>query len=107
MRKGLSFSHVGFYVCDIQRMARFYTPSGKLEKPMLALHDTGDPLVPAGTTFEYAVIAQRAGHGDHFVQQYVDRKGHCVFTPDEIDRAFGELLDWIHDGKRPASGRLD
>lgn len=91
----------------VQRMARFYTPSGKLEKPMLALHDTGDPLVPAGTTFEYAVIAQRAGHGDHFVQQYVDRKGHCVFTPDEIDRAFGELLDWIHGGKRPASGRLD
>ena len=21
--------------------------------------------------------------------------------------SFGELLDWIHDGKRPASGRLD
>jgi pimeloyl-ACP methyl ester carboxylesterase len=91
----------------VERMARFYTPSGKLEKPMLALHDTGDPLVPAGTAFEYAIVAQRAGHGDNFVQQYVDRKGHCVFTPDEIDRTFGELLDWIRDGKRPASGRLD
>lgn len=41
VRKGLSFSHVGFYVCDIQRMARFYTElleftitdSGKLTGP--------------------------------------------------------------------------
>jgi len=29
-----------------------------------------------------------------------------VFTPDEIDRAFGELLDWVHEGKRPEAGRL-
>jgi pimeloyl-ACP methyl ester carboxylesterase len=91
----------------VQRMARFYTPTGKLEKPLLALHDTGDPLVPAGTAFEYAIAAQRVGRGDNFVQQYVNRKGHCVFTPAEINRAFGELLDWIRDGKRPHSGRLD
>jgi pimeloyl-ACP methyl ester carboxylesterase len=90
----------------VQKMARFYTPTGKLERPMLALHDVGDPLVPASSAFEYAVIAQRAGHGDNFVQLYVDKKGHCVFTPDEIDRAFGLLLDWVHDGKRPESGRL-
>lgn len=90
-----------------QRMARFYVPTGKLDKPLLALHDTGDPLVPAGTAFEYALAAQRAGHGDNFVQQYVNRKGHCVFTPGEIDRAFGELVDWIRNGRRPHSGRLE
>ncbi len=28
-------------------IARWYTPSGKLLRPLLALHDTGDPLVPA------------------------------------------------------------
>jgi pimeloyl-ACP methyl ester carboxylesterase len=90
----------------VQRMARFYTPTGKLTHPLLALHDTGDPLVPASTAFEYALVAQRAGRGDYFVQQYVNKQGHCVFTPDEIDRTFGELLDWIRDGKRPASGPL-
>jgi pimeloyl-ACP methyl ester carboxylesterase len=89
-----------------QRMARFYTPSGKLVRPLLALHDTGDPLVPASTAFEYALAAQRAGHGDNFVQQYVNREGHCVFTPGEIDRAFGELLEWVNKGKRPPSGAL-
>ncbi len=89
-----------------ERMARYYTPSGKLTRPLLALHDTGDPLVPASTAFEYALAAQRAGHGDNFVQQFVNKRGHCVFTPDEIDRAFGELLDWVRDGKRPAPGPL-
>jgi pimeloyl-ACP methyl ester carboxylesterase len=87
-------------------LARWYTPSGKLTRPMLALHDIGDPLVPAANAFDYAVIAQRAGHGDNFVQQYVDRSGHCVFTPDEIARAFDQLAGWIDTGKRPASGEL-
>ena len=88
------------------RMAKFYAPTGKLEKPLLALHDTGDPLVPADTVFEYALAAGRAGKGANFVQQFVNRKGHCVFTPDEIDQAFGELLDWTRNGKRPPSGKL-
>lgn len=88
------------------RMAKFYSPTGKLEKPFLALHDTGDPLVPAGTPFEYALSVGRAGKGANFVQQLVNRNGHCVFTPEEIDRAFGELLEWVHDGKRPPSGKL-
>jgi len=89
-----------------QYLSKFYSPSGKLTRPLLALHDIGDPLVPASTAFEYAVLAQRAGHADNFVQQYVNVEGHCVFTPDEIDHAFGALLDWVHDGKRPVAGRL-
>ena len=87
-------------------MAEFYTPTGKLTRPLLALHDSGDPLVPASSAFEYSLQVQRAGHADNFVQQYVNAKGHCVFTPDEIDHAFGALLDWVHDGKRPTPGRL-
>ncbi len=88
-------------------MSRWYTPSGKLLRPLLALHDSGDPLVPASSAFEYALIAQRAGHGDDFVQQFVNREGHCVFTPAEIGRAFDELVDWVNAGKRPASGKLN
>lgn len=87
-------------------VARWYTPTGKLLRPLLALHDTGDPLVPAGDAFEYALTAERAGHGENFVQQYINREGHCVFEPDEISRAFGELVDWVDVGKRPVSGKL-
>jgi pimeloyl-ACP methyl ester carboxylesterase len=87
-------------------LARWYMPTGKLLDPMLELHDTGDPLVPASSTFEYALAAQRAGHGDNFVQQYVNHEGHCVFTPQQVGIAFGELEDWIEHGRRPQPGRL-
>ncbi len=87
-------------------LARWYTPSGRLTRPLLALHDTGDPLVPAASAFEYALTAERAGHGENFVQQFVDREGHCVFTPAEIGHAFEELVRWTESGTRPESGQL-
>lgn len=87
-------------------VARWYTPTGKLTRPLLALHDTADPLVPASSAAEYALLARRTGHADHFVQQFVNKAGHCVFTPQEIGRAFDELVTWVHDGKRPPSGPL-
>jgi len=87
-------------------LAKWYTPSGNLTRPLLALHDVGDPLVPASGAFEYALAVQRSGHAANFVQQFVAREGHCVFTPQEIGRAFDELVAWVHDGKRPISGAL-
>jgi pimeloyl-ACP methyl ester carboxylesterase len=87
-------------------LTKWYMPSGKLLRPFLELHDTGDPLVPASDDFEYAMVTQRAGHGDNFVQQYVNREGHCAFTPQEIAKAFDELIVWQRSGKRPQSGKL-
>ena len=97
------------YHADAQAAAyvsRWYTPSGKLIRPLLALHDTADPLVPASGGAEYALLARRAGHADNFVQQFVNKQGHCVFTPAEIGHGFDELVDWVHAGKRPPSGPL-
>lgn len=87
-------------------IGRWYTPSGKLLRPLLALHDTGDPLVPASGAFDYALAVQRQEHAGNFVQQFINREGHCVFTPEEIGRAFDELLAWVRDNRRPASGPL-
>ena len=89
-----------------QYLARWYTPTGKLLKPLLALHDSGDPLVPAYSANEYALAATRSGHGENFVQQYVDREGHCVFTPHEIGQAFDELVQWVGTGARPTRGAM-
>lgn len=86
-------------------LSRWYTPSGRLSKPMLALHNAADPLVIASTAFDYAVLAQRAGRADRFVQQYVPAEGHCTFTPAQIGRAFDALVAWKRDGVRPPSGR--
>ena len=87
-------------------LSRWYTPNGQLQVPMLELHDTADPLVPANGVYNYALLVQRAGHVGNFVQQYVNHEGHCVFTPAQIGVAFRELTDWVDAGKRPPAGRL-
>ncbi len=88
-------------------LARWYTPTGKLTRPLLELHDTGDPLVPASGGAEYALAVQRVGHSDNFVQQYVNREGHCAFTPNEISHAFDEVVHWVDSGKPPPFGKLN
>ena len=47
-----------------------------------------------------------AGFGQNLVQQYVKRDGHCNFSPDEVGRAFDELVIWTHGGARPVPGLL-
>ena len=83
-----------------------YTPSGRLAHPMLALHTTYDPRIPINTLAFYGEQVALAGFAQNLVQQYVKRDGHCTFTPDEIGRAFDELVAWLHTGRRPTSGSL-
>jgi pimeloyl-ACP methyl ester carboxylesterase len=85
---------------------RHYTPSGRLAKPMLALHTLYDPLVPATTLSLYEHMVQGAGFGQNLVQQYVHREGHCVITEDEVGHAFDELVQWTHRTTRPTPGLL-
>jgi hypothetical protein len=87
-------------------LVRHYTPSGRLGRPMLALHTIYDPIVPAAQLALYGHQVQAAGFGDNLVQQYVHRDGHCNLTPDEIGDAFDELVAWTHGGTRPTPGLL-
>ncbi len=84
-------------------LARWVTPSGRLERPVLALHTSADPLVPISWPNGYAQRTRTAGRSEHFVQQWVAREGHCTMSAAEITGAFDDLVGWI-DGKRPPSG---
>jgi pimeloyl-ACP methyl ester carboxylesterase len=83
-----------------------YTPTGRLTRPMLAVHTMYDPLIPGTTLALYAHEVEAAGFGENFVQQYVRRDGHCAFTPQQVGQSFDELLAWIHRGTRPVPGLL-
>ncbi len=87
-------------------VAEFGSPTGQLKRPLLALHTLYDPLVPASTAGYYDELTRRLGVGERFVQQYVDRDGHCNLTPDQVGEAFDELARWAEDGVRPEPGRL-
>ncbi len=87
-------------------LTRHYTPSGRLGKPMLAVHTTYDPLIPPSQLALYSEMVQGAGAGERLVQQYVPHDGHCAITPEEIGHAFDELVSWTHGGVRPSPGLL-
>ena len=87
-------------------LVRHYTPTGRLGRPMLAVHTVYDPLIPPGLLTLYNEMVESAGFSDRLVQQYVPHDGHCSITPEEIGHAFDELVTWTHGGPRPAPGLL-
>lgn len=82
----------------------WYTPTGVLLKPMLAVHTTYDPIIPADSVSVYADLVERNGSGANFVQQYVKEDGHCHIDGAETMSALEELIAWKRNGVRPKGG---
>lgn len=85
---------------------RYYTPTGHLIRPVLAIHTTYDQLVSPSVPSKYAELTRAERSGDKFVLQYVEHAGHCNITPAEIETGFNELLEWKEKGIAPKPGRL-
>ncbi len=85
-------------------MRAFYTPTGKIQKPMLAIHTSYDPIVPTWIPNMYESLSDQAGTSSLFVQQYVKHDGHCAITPQETGRGFSQLREWKSSGVRPKGG---
>ena len=82
----------------------WYTPTGILLKPTLAVHTTYDPIIPADSVRLYSDQVQRAGSSANFVQQFVKADGHCNISGPETFTALQELIQWKHTGVKPAPG---
>jgi pimeloyl-ACP methyl ester carboxylesterase len=82
----------------------YYTPTGKIAQPMLAIHTDYDPLVAVWMPNMYQMTVEQAGTAGKFVQQYVKRDGHCSISPAETAEGFDELREWVEKGLRPSSG---
>lgn len=57
--------------------------TGKLTKPQLNIHTTGDGLVPVPAERAYHDAVAKSGASRLLRQSYVDRAGHCTFTTGE------------------------
>jgi len=84
----------------------WYSPTGVLHRPTLAVHTTYDPIIPASTLEMYSDLVQRTGNGERFVQQYVKHDGHCNISGPETAAALEELIRWKRTGVKPASGAV-
>jgi pimeloyl-ACP methyl ester carboxylesterase len=74
---------------------------GKLERPTLTLHGTGDLFVPIflEQTLKRAVVA--AGKESLLAQRIYRIAGHCGFSQPEMVKAFDDLATWVHKGTKP------
>lgn len=87
-------------------LRRYYTPTGRLSRPLLHIHTTYDPLVLPSTPNEYSGLAEAAGSEQYFVQTYVKHAGHCAIQPQEVGLGLTRLKEWALTGKKPAGGAL-
>ena len=76
--------------------------SGRIERPVLSLHTTGDLFVPISLEVEYRRKVEAAGRGDLLVQRAIRAPGHCQFSDAELTAAWSDLAAWVRDGKKPA-----
>ena len=74
---------------------------GKLERPLLTMHGTGDLFVPIflQQTLKRAVAA--AGKQDLLVQRVYRIAGHCGFSQPEMTKAFDDLVTWVRRNAKP------
>ncbi len=80
--------------------------SGKITKPLLTLHGTGDVFVPISVERSYRQKVEAAGKGDLLVQRAIRVGGHCKFSGAEYTQAFSDLTGWVESGKKPAGDDL-
>jgi len=74
-------------------------PTGDLEVPELTLHTTADPLVPVQHEGVYADGVRRAGANSLLRQAFVNRWGHCSFTPAELVAGLEALRLRVETGR--------
>jgi pimeloyl-ACP methyl ester carboxylesterase len=85
-------------------LVKYYTPSGHLANPVLAIRTSYDPLIPAWVSNAYLSTLEQGHSQSRFVEQYVERDGHCAITPAEAAKGFAALQTWTHDGAKPTAG---
>jgi mono/diheme cytochrome c family protein len=74
---------------------------GKLERPLLTMHGTGDLFVPIvlQQTLKRTVVA--SGKQDLLVQRVYRIAGHCAFSQPEMTKAFDDLVGWVRRNAKP------
>jgi len=73
--------------------------NGQIPGPVLALHTTGDGLVPVEDEQAYLSVVTKAGNKALVRDLFVHRAGHCTFTPAETITAVQALLNRLATGQ--------
>ena len=97
---------VARYTTDVSAgnyVERYYTPTGDLRVPVITLHNTWDPAIPAfaETAFYQKVLA--AGATGNLLQRLYPTFGHCAIPTAVQAQNFLDLVNWVTTGLKPPS----
>jgi hypothetical protein len=76
--------------------------TGRIQRPLLTIHDTGDFYVPISQEQALYQAVARAGNSDLLVQRIVRAPGHCNFSAQEVIQTFDDGIAWFERGVKPA-----
>ena len=74
---------------------------GKIERPLLTMHGTGDLFVPVLIEQGLKRAVSGAGNDRLLVQRLYRIGNHCQFSQPEMIRAFDDLVKWVREGVKP------
>jgi pimeloyl-ACP methyl ester carboxylesterase len=72
---------------------------GEIHIPVLTLHTKGDGLVVVQNESAYKKVVDEAGNEEFLRRTFVDRAGHCAFTPAETIAAVQTLINRLDTGR--------
>ena len=72
---------------------------GEIHIPVLTLHTKADGLVVVQNESAYKKVVDEAGNGEFLRRTFVDRAGHCAFTPAETIAAVQTLVNRLDTGR--------
>ena len=76
---------------------------GQIDIPVLTMHTKGDGLVVVENESAYKDVVDRVDNNTRLLRQtFVDRAGHCAFTPAETVAAVETLLQRLETGHWPS-----
>jgi pimeloyl-ACP methyl ester carboxylesterase len=85
------------------------TFDGQINFPVLTLHTKGDGLVVVQNESAYRHVVDEEGNGELLRRDFIDRAGHCAFTPAETIAAVEKLVDRLNTGRwhEPTAAELN
>ena len=86
------------------------TFNGQIDFPVLTLHTKGDGLVVVQNESAYRHVVDEEGEwAKPLRRDFIDRAGHCAFTPAETIAAVEKLLDRLNTGRwhEPTAAELN
>ncbi len=76
----------------VRYVQKFYQPTGRLQRPLVSIHNTADGIVPFRHEVLYWLRTLAAGSAKHLTVIPVPRYGHAALTAEELLGAFSLLV---------------